>query len=255
MSYRDLGEGPGDPLVLLHAFPLNGRMFEPQMMGLSGERRVVAPDYPGFGRSPRTPAQPDVRYYAEGVRDLLDRLHFERVVLGGVSMGGYVAFECMRVLPERISALVLANTRPEPDPVEMREIRNEMALSVAREGVEVLVELQLERLLAPESLQHEGLVEKVRAIILENSPDGAVAALGAMRERPDSRPLLGKIDVPTLVVSGEEDGNSSPEVMGAMAAEIPGATHLTITGAAHLSNLEAPEKFNAALDDFLQGLG
>ena len=254
ISYRDLGEGPGDPLVLLHAFPLNGRMFEPQMMAFSGERRVVAPDYPGFGRSPRTPAQPDMRYYAEGVRDLLDRLHLDRVVLGGVSMGGYVAFECMRLFPERISGLVLANTRPESDPMETREIRNEMALSVARDGVEVLVELQMERLLAPESLQDEGLVEKVRAMILENSPDGAVAALGAMRERPDSRPLLGEIGVPTLVVGGEEDDVSSPEVMGAMAAEIPGASHLTITGAAHLSNLEAPEKFNAALGDFLRSL-
>ena len=254
ISYRDLGEGPGDPLVLLHAFPLNGRMFEPQMMAFSGERRVVAPDYPGFGRSPRTPAQPDMHYYAEGVSDLLDRLHLDRVVLGGVSMGGYVAFECMRLFPERISGLVLANTRPEPDPVEMRETRNEMALSVARDGVEVLVELQMERLLASESLQDEGLVEKVRAIILENSPDGAVAALGAMRERPDSRPLLGEIDVPTLVVGGEEDAISSPEVMGAMASEIPGASHLTIPNAAHLSNLEAPGKFNAALGDFLRGL-
>ena len=254
MSYRDLGEGPGDPLVLLHAFPLNGKMFEPQITALSSDRRVVAPDYPGFGRSPRTPAQPDMRYYAEGLSDLLDRLHFERVILGGVSMGGYVAFECMRLFPERISALVLANTRPEPDPSEMREVRNEMALRVARDGVEVLVELQMERLLSSESLQDQGLVEKVRTIILENSPDGAVAALGAMRERPDSRPLLGEIDVPTLVVGGEEDDISSPEVMGAMAAEIPGASHLTIPNVAHLSNLEAPEKFNAALDDFLKGL-
>jgi pimeloyl-ACP methyl ester carboxylesterase len=255
MSYRDLGDGPGDPLVLLHAFPLNGKMFEPQITAFSDDRRVVAPDYPGFGRSPRTPAQPDMRYYAEGLGDLLDRLHLERVVLGGVSMGGYVAFECMRLFPERISALVLANTRPEPDPAETREARNEMALSVARDGIEVLVELQMERLLAPESLQDEGLVEKVRSIILENSPDGAVAALGAMRERPDSRPLLGEIDVPTLVVGGEEDGISSPEVMGAMAAKIPGARHLTIPNAGHLSNLEAPDEFNAALSDFLKGHG
>ena len=252
MSYRDLGEGAGDPLVLLHAFPLNGRMFEPQMRAFSGDRRVVAPDYPGFGRSPRTPAQPDVRYYAEGVRGLLDRLHLERVILGGVSMGGYVAFECMRLFPERISALVFANTRPEPDPEEMREIRNDMALSVAREGVEVLVELQMERLLAPDSLQDEELVEDVRTMILDNSPDGAVAALGAMRERPDSRPLLGEINVPTLVIGGEEDSISSPEVMGDMAARISGARHLTIPNAGHLSNLEAPEKFNAALNDFLK---
>src|SRR5215204_2918272 len=68
MSYRDLGEG--EPLVLLHAFPLNGRMFETQMKAFSGSYRVVAPDYPGFGRSPRTPAQPDIHYYAEGVRSL-----------------------------------------------------------------------------------------------------------------------------------------------------------------------------------------
>jgi 3-oxoadipate enol-lactonase len=254
MSYRDSGEGTGDPLVLLHAFPLNGRMFEPQMKAFSGDRRVVAPDYPGFGRSPRTPAQPDVHYYAEGVRGLLDRLHFERVILGGVSMGGYVAFECMRLFPERISALILANTRPEPDPEEMREIRNQMALSVAKEGVEVLVDLQMERLLAPGNLHDEDLVDNVRAMILENSPDGAVAALGAMRERPDSRPLLNEINVPTLVIGGEEDGISSPEVMGAMAEKIPGARHLTIPDTAHLSNLEAPEKFNAALGDLLKSI-
>jgi 3-oxoadipate enol-lactonase len=253
MSYRVLGEG--DPLVLLHAFPLNGRMFESQMTAFSGSHRVVAPDYPGFGRSPRTPAQPDVRYYAEGLRGLLDRLHLDRVVLGGLSMGGYVAFQCMRLFPERVSALVLANTRPEPDSEKMREARNEMALSVAREGVEALVDLQMERLLAPDSLNDDDLVKNVRAMILESSPDGAVAALGAMRERPDSTPLLGEIGVPTLVVGGEEDGISSPEVMGAMAAKIPEAHHVTIPRAGHLSNLEDPEGFNAALNKFLKSTG
>src|SRR5215204_6920955 len=116
MSYRELGEGPGDPVVLLHAFPLNGRMFEPQMEVLSEEHRVVAPDYPGFGRSPRTPAQPDVRYYAEAVRRLLDRLGIERVVLGGVSMGGYVAFGCLRLFTEKVSGLILADTAPSRTP-------------------------------------------------------------------------------------------------------------------------------------------
>jgi 3-oxoadipate enol-lactonase len=253
MSYRDLGEG--DPLVLLHAYPLNGRMFESQMEAFSGSHRIVAPDYPGFGRSPRTPAQPDVHYYAEGVRSLLDRLHLERVILGGVSMGGYVAFECMRHFPERITALILANTRPEPDSEEMREIRKETALSVAQEGVGILVRLQMERLLTPYTLQNdEELVETVRAMIFENSPDGVVAALGAMRERPDSTPLLGEIGVPTLVVGGEEDGISPPEIMGAMAAKIPGAHHVTIPRTGHLSNLEAPEMFNAILADFLRSI-
>jgi 3-oxoadipate enol-lactonase len=252
MSYRELGEGPGDPLVLLHAFPLNGRMFEPQMEAFSGERRVVAPDYPGFGRSPRTPAQPDVRYYAEAVGGLLDRLGLERVVLGGVSMGGYVAFGCLRLFPQRISSLVLANTRPEPDSDEIRENRKEMARRVADEGVEVLVELQMERLLARDSLENnEEVVERVRAMILESSPGGVVAALGAMRNRSDSTPLLAEIEVPTLVIGGEEDGISSPEVMGAMAQKIPNSRHVTLPRAGHLSNLENPEGFNAALGELL----
>ncbi len=253
MSYRESGEGPEDPVVLLHAFPLDSRMFEPQAEALAGLRRFITPDYPGFGCSPRTPAQPDVRYYAQGVRGLLDRLKLERVVLGGVSMGGYVVFECLRLFPERVSVLILANTRPEPDSEEMRENRKKMARRVADEGVGVLIELQMERLLSRDTLENnERVVEKVRAMILESNPNGVVAALGALRERPDSTPLLGKIEVPTLVIGGEEDGISSPEVMGAMSEKIANSRHVTLPGAGHLANLEAPEGFNAALKELLE---
>ncbi len=252
MSYRELGYGPGAPLILLHAFPLNGKMFEEQMGAFSDGRRVISADYPGFGRSFRTPAQPDIRYYAEAVRALLDRLELERVVLGGVSMGGYVAFGCLRLFPKRISGLILASTRAEPDSEEMRENRKEMARRVAEEGVGVLIEMQMERLLALDTLENnKEVVRKVRAMILENSPNGVVAALGAMRDRPDSTPILGEIAVPTLVIGGEEDEISSPEVMGAMAQKIPNARHITLPHAGHLSNLENPEGFDAALREFL----
>ena len=254
MSYREYGEGP--PVVLLHAFPLDSRMFEPQAEALAELCRLITPDYPGFGRSPRVPAQPDVRYYAEGVRGLLDRLKVDHAVLGGVSMGGYVVFECMRLFPLRVSGLILANTRPEPDSEEMKENRKEMALRVADEGVEVLIELQMKRLLAPDTLEsNERVVEKVRAMILESNPNGVVAALGAMRERPDSTPMLGKIEVPTLVIGGEEDGISSPEVMRAMAEKIPDSRHVTLPDAGHLSNLEAADGFNAALKEYLESFG
>lgn len=252
VAYRDYGEGLEDPVVLLHAFPLNGRMWGPQVEALSGSRRVIAPDYPGFGRSPKTPAQPDVCYYAEGVRGLLDRLGLERVVLGGISMGGYVAFECLRRFPKRISALILANTRPDPDSEETRESRNEAARRVAREGVEVLIDLQMSRLLTRNTLEkNEEVVDLVRSMILESTPDGVVAALGTLRDRPDSTPLLPEIKVPTLVIGGTEDGISSPEVMGTMADKIPDSRHIVLEGAGHLSNLEAREEFNAALKEFL----
>jgi pimeloyl-ACP methyl ester carboxylesterase len=252
MAYGERGEGSEDPVVLLHAFPLNRKMWAPQVEALAGTRRVIIPDYPGFGSSPRPPAQPDVRYYAEQVGELLDRLRLDRVVLGGLSMGGYVVFACLRLFPERISALLLANTRPDPDPEEAKEARREMARRVAEEGVEILPKLQMERLLAPDTLRNKkDVVELVRDMILESSPDGVVAALGAMRDRPDSSDLLGKIGVPTLVVGGQEDALSTPEVMGEMAQKIPNSRHHTLPGAGHLSNLEAPGEFNAILRGFL----
>ena len=218
MSYSESGEGPKDPIVLLHAFPLNRRMWAPQVEALAPHRRVITPDYPGFGRSPRPCAQPDVRYYAQGVLELLDKLHLEKVVLGGLSMGGYIAFACLSLFPERVSALLLANTRPDPDPEEAREARRELARRVAEEGIEVLPEVQMERLLAPDTLENKrDVVEYVRGMILESSPDGVVAALGAMRDRPDSTGLLEKISVPTLVIGGEEDALSTPEIMAEMA--------------------------------------
>jgi pimeloyl-ACP methyl ester carboxylesterase len=177
------------------------------------------------------------------------------VVLGGLSMGGYVAFACLRLFPERISALILANTRPDPDSEEARKNRDNMARRVSEDGIEVLVEMQMERLLSPNTLENnQEVVDKVETLMLESSPDGVVAALGAMRDRPDSKPLLPKIEVPTLVVGGEEDAISSPEVIGALAADMPGSIHHTISGAGHLSNMEAPEEFNDVLRNFLTKL-
>jgi 3-oxoadipate enol-lactonase len=252
VAYVDRGEGP--PVVLLHAFPLNGTMWEAQAAALEDSWRLVAPDFPGFGRSSHTPAQPDMRYYADTVGALLDKLGVETVALVGLSMGGYVAFECLRRFPQRVSALVLANTRPDADADEARKSRYEAARRVSEEGVEVLVELQMERLLSERTRRERPeVVSQVRTMILQSTPGGAVAALGAMRERVDSTPLLSEITVPTLVIGGEEDTISSPEVMAAMAEKIPGARHEVLAGAGHLSNLEAPDRFNAAVGGFLSG--
>lgn len=251
---RDAGYG-GDPVVLLHAFPLHGGMWEPQAEALGDSRRVILPDYPGFGRASGepVPAVPTVDYYAEALRELLDRLGIERVVLGGISMGGYVAFAALRSFPERISGLILADTGPAPDTEEARRSRDETAARVAGEGIEVLPDLLMERLLS-ETTRRESpeTVERVRRMMLEGSPDGVVAALSALRERPDSTPLLGEISVPTLVVGGEEDLLSGPETMARMSEAIPESRHVVLSEAGHLSNLESPEKFSAALSGFLE---
>jgi len=170
-------------------------------------------------------------------------------------MGGYVAFACLRLFPERVSALLLANTRPEPDDEDAREARRETAHRVAEQGVRVLPKLQMERLLAPNTMEYnKDVVEFARGMILESSPDGGVAALGAMRERPDSTDLLQRISIPTLVVGGVDDTLSTPEIIGGMAERISDSRHATLPKAGHLSNLEAQEGFNAALCEFLEEL-
>jgi 3-oxoadipate enol-lactonase len=253
MYYCERGVGgQEDPMVLLHAFPLNGKMWAPQMEALAGTRRAIAPDYPGFGYSSLPHIQPDLHYYAERVLELLNRLELERVVLGGLSMGGYVVFACLKLFPERISALILANTRAGPDTEESKKTRQETIRRVVEEGIEVLLQQQLEDLVAPGTLRNrKDVVEAVRGMILESSPKGVVAALGAMRDRPDSTELLGKIHVPTLVISAGEDSIFPPEIMEEMARMITGSSHLTLPKAGHLSNLEASEEFNAAVKDFL----
>ncbi|WP_047864833.1 alpha/beta fold hydrolase [Rubrobacter aplysinae] len=247
--------GSKDPLVLLHAFPLHGGMWEPQLEALAESRRVILPDYPGFGRaaSEPVPAVPEMGYYAEALRELLDRLGLERVVLGGISMGGYVAFAALRGFPERISGLILADTNAAPDTEEARRGRNETAALIAESGVGILPGLLTERLLSEHTRRESPqTVERVQQMMLDSSPDGVVAALGALRERPDSTPLLGEIRVPTLVVGGEEDALSPPETMAGMADAIPDSRHVVLSEAGHLSNLESPGKFSAALSGFLE---
>lgn len=262
MPYTEYGEygerrrgEARDPVVLLHAFPLHAGMWEHQAEALAGSRRVIAPDYPGFGRAAGepVPALPQMDYYAEALRELLDRLGVERAVLCGISMGGYVAFAALRSFPERVSALVLADTNPDPDTEEAKKGRNETAARVAEGGVEALPDLLLERLLSDRTLgESPQTVERVRRMMLESSPDGVVAALGALRERPDSTPLLSEIRVPTLVIGGEDDALSGPQTMADMAEKIPDSRHVSLSEAGHLSNLESPEKFSAALSGFLE---
>ena len=125
--------------------------------------------------------------------------------------------------------------------------------ATGKEVVERAAELKPDVILMDIQMPHVNGIEATRRI-LESNPNGVVAALGAMRERPDSTPLLQKIEVPTLVIGGEEDGISSPEVMGAMAEKIPNSRHVTLPRAGHLANLEAPGGFNAALREFLEEL-
>jgi pimeloyl-ACP methyl ester carboxylesterase len=254
MAYEDTG-GYGAALVLLHGFPFDRSMWRGQAEALGGEFRVVAPDLRGLGETTSGDGALTIEVMAEDVAALLDELNLGRVVLGGLSMGGYVAFEFFRKFPGRVRALVLADTRPQTDTEEGRRAREENAQRALKDGMVPIVESMLPKLLTAGTRERGGeVLERVRAMMLGTSPEGAAASLRAMALRRDQTVILPSINVPTLIVVGDEDSITPPADAEAMNGKIEGSRLVVVEGAGHLSNVEQPEQFNRALVEFLRGL-
>jgi pimeloyl-ACP methyl ester carboxylesterase len=252
LAHADVGRGL--PVVLLHAFPLNRSMWEPQIAALFGECRCIVPDLRGFGDSPRSgPYSMDA--YADDVVSLLDALQIELAVIGGLSMGGYVAFNIWRRYRSRVRALLLADTRAAADTPEGRAKRDELIALAQREGSAAIADKQIPGLIGKTTREKQPeLVERLRSGMAGEDPSGIAGALDAMKNRADSTPLLATIDVPTLVVVGEEDAITPVKEARAMHERIRGSRLEIIPSAGHLSNVERPAAFNAALSDFVGSL-
>lgn len=240
-----------DGLLLLHAWPLDARMWDRQREALPDDLVVVAPDHPGFGSAPLAGPVMTMAACARHALAELDAAGLDRAVVCGLSLGGYVAFEIWRRARERVLGLVLANTRAVADPPEAAWARRDLAERLRREGN--LLATDPPKLLSPDA--PPALVERVRALIADQSAEAIAAALEGMAERPDSTPDLPGIPVPTLVVTSTEDQLIPAEVSIAMAEGIPGARLEVIDGVGHLSNLEAPERFTELLLEHLAACG
>jgi pimeloyl-ACP methyl ester carboxylesterase len=189
--------------------------------------------------------------HADDLAALLDHLGIRRAIVGGLSMGGYVAFAFWRRHAERVGALILMDTRAEPDGPQARANRDAMAARVQQIGAEALAKEMLPRLLAPDNLAVPHIVERALAIMTGQPVEGIVGTLGALRERADSRPTLPTITVPTLVLNGEADTLTPPADGATMVALIPNAQQVIVPGAGHLSPLENPRAVNGELRRFL----
>jgi 3-oxoadipate enol-lactonase len=248
LAYTDTAAGP--TLVLLHAFPLDREMWRPQLAALAGTARVLAVDLPGFGRTPLPSTPWTVDSAAEQVGGLLDTLGLTgRIVVGGLSMGGYVAMAFARRFPDRLAGLILADTRAEPDDEAAKENRGKLIAVAQKQGAAAVVDAMLPKLLSEKATP--AVKDAVRTIGSRQTPDGVAAALAALRDRPDAAPGLDQVSVPTLVIVGEHDAVTPPTLAAAMAGRVYGSELVTIPNAGHLSNLENPEAFNAAVVRFL----
>jgi len=170
-------------------------------------------------------------------------------------MGGYVIFELLRRHPERVRALILADTKPQPDSAEAKRGRDELTHVAQREGQDAVIEQLLPRLLGPatQATQPE-VARQVREMGRRWSVPGLVGALRVLRDRPDSTETLRGVRVPTLVLVGSEDEIAPPDAARAMAQLIPGAQYHVVPAAGHVAPLEQPLAASRLLADFLSGL-
>lgn len=244
-------------VLFIHGFPFDHAMWRHQVTALS-RWQSIAPDLPGVGETPGPESTDEysMALYAADLVAMLDRLRVEQAVICGLSMGGYVAFELLRSHPQRVRGAILCNTKAAADTSEAKRDRDAMALLAKQSGSSAIAEKLLPKLLARATFEHRpGIVSEVREMMTRASLPGIVGALHALRDRPDSTPLLKTIQVPVLVIAGEEDQIAPAAGMREMADTIPRARFVLIPEAGHVAPLEQPDAVNTAIGEFLRKLG
>lgn len=253
LSVSDVGQGA--PILFVHGFPLDHTMWREQVADLSRDHRCIAPDLRGFGKSTVTEGKVTMEQFADDLAALLDALTItEPVVLCGLSMGGYIAWQFVRRHAARLKALIVCDTRAVPDSSEAAANRLRLADDVVPLGPEVVVKAMLPKLIAPGfKVREPSWIEEIRQVMLATNPHGIAAASRGMAERADAQPWLAQIDCPTLVLVGEQDVISPPTEMSEIASALPHATFHTIPDSGHLAPLENSATTNVLLRSFLTG--
>ncbi|MEO6437251.1 MAG: alpha/beta fold hydrolase [Tepidisphaeraceae bacterium] len=244
----------GTPLVLLHGFPLDRRVWEKQRAALSDRFRVISPDLRGFGKSASADAF-TMQSLADDVHALLEAIGALPAVLGGLSMGGYVALEYVKKYPSDLRGLMLIDTKAEGDTPEGKDGRNKMVGLVRSKGSAAVAEAMMPKMLAPDTATIAPAVVRELGAIMEVCPPLTIEhALLAMRDRDDHTADLPSIAIPTLIIVGESDAITPPKVAQAMHAAIPHSQLAEIKDAGHMAIMEQPEQVNRAIRDFASRL-
>ncbi len=250
IAYTDQGHGL-PPLLFVHGFPLSRGAWQRQIEAFAPTHRVVAPDLRGLGESEASEGPTTMARFADDLERLLRQLGTGPVVLAGHSMGGYVALAFQERHPGLLHGLVLVGTRAGGDAPEAAAKRRGTAERVRREGISSVIDDMAPKMLAAGSRDQLG---QVRVMMQSASAAGVAGALLGMAERPDATPRLGRIGVPTLVITGAEDTVIPPSESEVLARSIPGADLEVIPRAGHLVAFEQAEAFNDRLAAWLRRL-
>lgn len=249
--------GEGDPLLLVHGFPLDHSMWGNQLEALSESYKVIAPDLRGFGKSTSNDETTQMADFAKDLAELLDVLGINSSIhLCGLSMGGYISFEFWNLFADRLKSLILCDTRAAEDSEETKENkRYKVAKHVLEFGTEALSEAMMPKLFSEASrTENTQIVDSTQNVIQTTLPQSVAAALLGMAKRTDFTDKLGSINIPTLAVCGEFDEITPLDEMKEMAAKMPNCQFATIEGAGHMAPLEKPEVVNQEISNFLKSI-
>ena len=256
LAVRVAGGGP--PLVMLHAFPLDGRMWAAQEP-LAGMATLVVPDQRGFGGSAAAGPPASIEQLADDAVAVLDGLGIGGpATFCGCSMGGYAAQHVAIRHPERVRAIVLVDTKLEADTPEARAARGDLAANVRRLGPGIVAEAMVPRLLAapagPPAAGRAAMEASLREMIVAQPVETIAGALGLLGARPDTTAGMRRAMMPALLVVGAEDAITPPDCLARAEAIMRTARLVVIPRAGHMVPLEAPTDFNAAVAAFLRSL-
>jgi 3-oxoadipate enol-lactonase len=240
-------------ILFVHGFPFDHRMWRHQLAGLA-RWQCIAPDLRGARSAdvPNSPSAYTMTTYADDLVALLDRAQIRQAVVCGLSMGGYIIFELLRRYPHRVRGAIFCNSKAGADTPEAKRGRDALAAKAEREGAPAVAAELVPKVLAEETQQQRtDVVREVMEMIERQPVAGIIGALHALRERPDSTPLLSRIRMPVLVVAGDDDQIAPAAEMREMAEAIPGAEFVLIQSAGHLAPLEQPDAVNQAVARFM----
>jgi pimeloyl-ACP methyl ester carboxylesterase len=250
-------DGPGPVVVLLHGFLFDRSMWSHQRSAVGAIYRVIAPDLRGHGTSAAPEGIYTVDEMADDVIETLDWLQLNGpVVLGGLSMGGYVALSIAARYPSRVKGLMLISTRAAADSPEAARVREDLARQVEASGIaEAVVSTMLPRLFARSTFEHHPhLIARMHHLMAKTPARAVAGTLRGLAIRPDRTAQLPGITAPTLILASREDQLIPFEESEAMARAIPGARLVTIDGAGHVPPLENPKATDAAILGFLDSV-
>lgn len=251
INYDDSGIGE-IPIVLIHGFPFDKSMWEPQLNYFKLNFRVISYDIRGYGKTTSDERDPDMNLFADDLIAFLDALHIDKAIVCGLSMGGYILLNALNRYPEKIFAVILSDTQCIGDSAETKEKRTKSIASIKERGLTEFASAFVKNVFFKDSYEENlKIIDKIKSVILSTSSQTVTGTLKALAERKDMCFSLREILVPALILVGEEDTITPLTESQRMKDNIPGSKLFIIPKAGHMSNLDQPELFNEYLNNFL----